>query len=133
MDVPSDYVPQDYDIPYAPPDSGFGDYMRLNNLYEEIEQEIDQLREHEYRAAQFESEYRMKISTLTAKERMHGTPVTVISDLVRGDENIAKLKLEWKKAEADAKASSHLIFLKKDQSAMLTDAIKHDWYRPSNA
>lgn len=111
---------------------GLGYYQQLMDLYDEVEQEIDELREHEYRAADAEARYRGLVSAKTASERMHGTPVTVIGDLVRGEEPIAMAKVEWQKAEADAKASSHAIFLKKDRMAMLTEVIKHDWYRPSN-
>ena len=112
---------------------GMGYWFQLQNLYSEIEQEIDELRQHEYDAAQFESNYRMLVSIETAKERMHGTPVTVIDGLIKGYEPIAKAKLEWKKAEADAKTSINLIFLKKDKAEMLKEIIKHEWYRPSNA
>lgn len=112
---------------------GMGYWMQLQNLYDEIEQEIEELRQHEYEAAQYEREYRMQVSMKTARERMQGTPVTIISDLIRGDAPIADSKLLWKKAEADAKASQHLIFLKKDKSEMLLEVIKHDMYRPSNA
>lgn len=111
---------------------GLGYYQQVMNLYQEVEQEIDELREHEYKAADAEAKYRGLVSAKTASERMHNTPVTVISDLVRGEEPIAMARVEWKKAEADAKACSHRIFLLKDQMSMLTELIKHEWYRPSN-
>ena len=117
-----------YDDSYG----GMGDWFKLQALYQEVEQEIDTLRQHEYDAAQFETKYRMMVSTETAKERMHGTPVTIIDSLVRGYEPIAEAKLNWQQAEANAKASQHLIFLKKDQMEMLKELIKHEWYRPSN-
>jgi len=111
---------------------GLGYFQQMQDLYDEIEQEIEELRQHEYDAAEHERKYRMMVSTKTAHERMVKTPVTVISDLIRGEEPIANEHLEWKKAEADAKASVNLIFLKKDQLAMLAKVIEHDWYRPSN-
>ena len=112
---------------------GLGDYMKLQQLYDETEQLIDELRIHEYEAAEHESKYRMLVSAKTASERMHSVPVTIISDLVRGEEPIANEKLQWKKAEADARAVSHLIFLRKDQMAYITKVIEHEMYRPSNA
>lgn len=111
---------------------GLGYYQQIMDLYEEIEQEIDELREHEYEAAEAESRYRGLVSARTANERMKGTPVTVISDFVRGEDMVSLAKVQWKKAEADAKACSHSIFLKKDKLDMLTELIKHEWYRPSN-
>lgn len=109
-----------------------GYWFQLQNLYSEIEQEIEELRQHEYDAAQFESEYRMLVSAETAQHRITGTPATVTSDLVRGKEQIAMTKVLWKKAEADAKASQHYIFLKKGEMDRLTKVIEHEMYRPSN-
>lgn len=125
--MPDDYEPLDYDSM-----GGVGDYLRLQQLYDETEQLIDELREHEYEAAEHESRYRMLVSQKTASERMHGTPVTVIGDLVRGEEPIATEKLQWQKAEADAKSVQHLIFLHKGRMEMMVELMKHEWYRPSN-
>ena len=111
---------------------GLGYYQQLNNLYEEVEQEIDNLREYEYQAADSEGTYRMLVTEKTAAERMRGTPVTIIGHLVKGDSEVVQAFLEMEKAKANAKASSHLIFLKKDKMEMLTEVIKHEWYRPSN-
>lgn len=125
--MPDDYVPFTDDTM-----GGVGDYLKLQQLYDEVEQLIDELREYEYQAAERESEYRMLVSAKTAQERMMKVPVTVISDLVRGDEEIANKHLLWKKAEADANATKHQIFLAKDKMSMLTEIIKHEMYRPSN-
>lgn len=125
--MPDDYIPFDDDSM-----GGLGDYIKLQQLYEQVEQEIEALRQHEYEAAEHESRYRMLVSAKTASERMHNTPVTVIGDLVRGEEPIATEKLLWQKAEADAKASQHYIFLAKDKMAMLAKVIEHEMYRPSN-
>ena len=112
---------------------GMGYYAQIENLIEEIEQEIESEREFSRQAAEAEREYRMLLSAMTAKERMHGTPVTVISDLCRGDKEIADAKVRWKAAEADAKASQHLHFLKKDRLAILQRIAEREWFRPSNA
>lgn len=111
---------------------GLGDYIKLQQLYDEVEHLIEELRQNEYEAAEHERRYRMLVSTKTASERMKGTPVTVISDLVRGEDPIAHAKLEWQKSEADAKATQHLIFLRKDQMAYMTKIISNEMYRPSN-
>lgn len=111
---------------------GLGDYMKLQQLYDETEQLIDELRVHEYEAAEHESKYRMLITTKTAELRMNNVPVTVIGSLVKGEPDVVQAFLAMEKAKANAKANSHLIFLKKDQMGMLAEIIKHDWYRPSN-
>ena len=113
-------------------DGGLSSVQAVMDLYDEVEQEIDELRGHEYQAADNEGTYRMLVTTKTAEERMKGTPVTVINNLVKGDAEVVQAFLAMEKAKANAKASSHVIFLKKDKMDMLTELIKHEWYRPSN-
>lgn len=111
---------------------GLGYFHQLNMLYDEIEQEIDELRGHEYQAADNEGTYRMLVTAKTAAMRMNNVPVTVIGSLVKGESEVVQAFLAMEKAKANAKASQHLIFLKKDKMEMLTELIKHEWYRPSN-
>lgn len=111
---------------------GIGYFQQLNDLYDEVEQEIDALREHEYQAADNEGTYRMLVTAKTSELRMKNVPVTVISNLVKGDTEVVQAFLAMEKTKANAKASQHLIFLKKDKMEMLTELIKHEWYRPSN-
>lgn len=116
-----------------PTSAGVGDYRMLMDLFDETEQEIDEMRESGYRVARFQSDYRMKVAVMTMRLKADGMPVTIISDLVRGDEEIARLKLEWVRAEADNNASKHKIFLNEKKIDVLNDQIKREWYRPSNA
>ena len=89
---------------------GAGDYAQLMQLFDETEQEIDNMRESGYRVAKFEAEYRMKVAAMTLRLKAEHMPVTIISDVVRGDPDIASLKLNWVCAEADNKSSNSLIF-----------------------
>lgn len=114
-------------------DGGLSSVQAVMDLYDEVEQEIEELKEHEYLTAEYERTYRMLVTQKTAAERMRGTPVTIVNNLVKGDEDVVDAFLKMERARADAKASSHLIFLRKDKMSLLTEVIKHDWYRPSNA
>lgn len=111
---------------------GVGYFQQLNSLYEEVEQEIEELREHEYQAADNEGTYRMLVTAKTSELRMKNVPVTVIGSLVKGESEVIQAFLAMEKSKANAKASQHLIFLKKDKMDMLAELIKHEWYRPSN-
>ena len=111
---------------------GLGDYIKMQQLYDETEQLIDELRQHEYEAAEHEANYRTLITTKTAELRMNNVPVTIIGGLVKGEPDVVQAFLAMEKAKANAKADSHLIFLRKDQMGMIAELIKHDWYRPSN-
>lgn len=112
---------------------GMGDYMTLMNLFDETEQEIDNLRESGYRIAKFQAEYRMRVAVMTLELRSSGTPVTIIPDVVRGDPDIAALKAKWVCAESDNKASTSIIFLNEKKIEVLNEQIKREWSRPSNA
>lgn len=123
-----DYVPFDNDSM-----GGVGDYLKLQQLYDETEQLIDELREYEYEAADKEGNYRMLVTAKTAELRMNNVPVTIVGNLVKGDSEVVQAFLAMERAKSNAKATSHLIFLKKDKMGMIAELIKHEWYRPSNA
>lgn len=72
---------------------GVNDYIRLQQLMAELDQEIDAYRRAGCQLAENEAEYRQQLAIMILHERAKGTPVTVISDICRGDESIAQLKL----------------------------------------
>lgn len=132
MDVPSDYVPQDTvynDESYG----GTGDYQSLWALYEQAEQEAENVRQSGYEVAHWQTEYRKLVSVRTAEMRAAGTPATVTSDLVRGMEDVADAHERWLRAEADLKASNHLTYLREQEAKVMEGIIKTEMYRPSNA
>ena len=112
---------------------GMGDYATLMSLFDETEHEIEAMRESGYEIAKWQSEYRMRVATMTLELRAQGTPVTIISDIVRGDPEIAELKLKWVCAEADNKSSNHLVFLREKKIDVLNDQIRREWHAPTNA
>ena len=112
---------------------GMGDYAELMRLFDETEQEIDEMRRSGYEIARYQAEYRMRVALMTMELRANGTPVTVISDIVRGDPEIADLKLKWVCAEADNKSSNHMVFLREKKIDVLNDQIKREWHAPMNA
>lgn len=112
---------------------GMGDYATLMSLFDETEQEIESLRQSGYDIAKWQSEYRMRVALMTLELRAQNTPVTVISDIVRGDPEVADLKLKWVCAEADNKSSNHLIYLKEKKIEVLNEQLKREWFAPSNA
>ena len=57
----------------------------------------DAIKEPETRGvekAKTEAEYRVALANKILEERARGTPVTIMSDICRGDEKIARLRLE---------------------------------------
>lgn len=129
--VPEDYVPQD--IPYNDESyGGAGDYQSLWALYEQAEEEAENVRKSGYEVARWQTEYRKLVSVRTAELRADGTPATVTSDLVRGMEDVAEAHEKWLMAEADQKASNHLTYLKEQEAKVMEGIIRAEMYRPSN-
>lgn len=111
---------------------GLGDYQTLWRLYNEAEQEAENVRKAGYEVARWQTEYRKLVSTHTAELRTGGTPVTITSDLVRGMEDVAEAHEKWLCAEADLKASNHLTYLREQEAKVMEGIIKAEQFRPSN-
>lgn len=80
--------------------------MSGQDLINEVKREMDtlsaacsELRKRGENKARAECEYRIALAEKILIERTNGTPVTIISDICRGDRKIAKLKYERDIAE----------------------------------
>ena len=111
---------------------GVGDYLMLQRLMQELDAEIDAYRKAGYQLAENEAEYRMQLQIKILQERSKGTPVTVISDICRGDEDIAYLKQLRDNSEVAYKACQEKINALKLDIRVINDQVGREWSRPSN-
>ncbi len=74
-----------------------------------------------------EEKYRIALAQKILIERDKGTPATVISDICRGDKNIARLKFERDCAEVTYKAAQEAINIYKLQIRVLQDTIEREF------
>jgi len=74
-----------------------------------------------------ERNYRVELAKKILSEREKGTPVTIISDICRGDENIANLKLERDLSEGLYKSSLEAIQVYKTQIRVLENTIEREY------
>lgn len=79
--------------------------------------------------AESEKKYRIALAKRILEERAKGTPVTVISDICRGDVEIAQLKFERDCAEVTYKAALEAINNYKLQIRVLDEQISREWNR----
>lgn len=79
--------------------------------------------------AQAEHDYRVALSKKILLARDKGTPVTIISDVCRGDPEIAKLRLEKDTAKACYDAAKEAINGYKLQIRILDAQIEREWGR----
>lgn len=73
--------------------------IELKKLREKLDTAITELKKRGQAKAQAEHDYRVALAKEILLQRSDGVPVTVISDICRGKEEIAKLKLERDVAE----------------------------------
>ena len=77
--------------------------------------------------AQAEHDYRVAMRKKILEERSKGTPVTIISDLCRGDPEVAKLRLERDIALTDYESAQEDINGFKLQIRILDSQIEREW------
>jgi hypothetical protein len=79
--------------------------------------------------AQAEMDYRIALAEKILIERDKGTPVTIISDICRGDRKTAKLKFERDIAETVYKSAMEAINTYKLQIKVLENQIDREYNR----
>lgn len=77
--------------------------------------------------AQAEHDYRIALAEKTLLERDKGTPVTICSDVCRGDRKIAKLRFERDVAEVVYKSALEAIQSIKLQIRVLDNQVEREW------
>ena len=77
--------------------------------------------------AKAEQEYRQAVAKKILVEREKGTPVTIMSDICRGDKEVARLKFERDVAEVTYKAASEAIQVYKIQIRVLENTIEREY------
>ena len=70
---------------------------------------------------------RVGLNKKIVEERDKGTPVTIISDICRGDEVIAELKFQRDVAETAYKAAMEAINVYKLNIKVLEEQIQREW------
>ena len=77
--------------------------------------------------AQAEHDYRIALAEKTLLERDKGTPVTICSDVCRGDRKIAKLRFERDVAEVVYESALEAIQSIKLQIRILDNQVEREW------
>lgn len=77
--------------------------------------------------AQAEHDYRVAMRKKILEERANGTPVTIISDLCRGDPDVAKLRIERDIAQTVYESAKEAIQTYKLQIRILDAQIEREW------
>ncbi len=77
--------------------------------------------------AKAEQDYKVALAQKILTERDKGTPVTIISDICRGDKSVARLRFERDVAETVYKAAGEAIQVYKVQIRVLESTIEREY------
>ncbi len=77
--------------------------------------------------AQAERDYKVALAEKIIREREKGTPVTIISDICKGDSEIARLRFERDCAEVVYKSAMEAIQSIKLQIRIIDSQIEREW------
>jgi hypothetical protein len=102
-------------------------YVKLEELTDALMDELETCKTSGCQYAENESEYRKRLRLEILAERDKGTPVTIISDICRGQEEIADLKFHRDCSEAIYKASQEAINVYKLRIRMIDAQITREW------
>ena len=102
---------------------------QLNQKSAMLDKALEATKERAAVCAKAETAYRTALAKAMLIEREKGTPVSIISDLCRGQEEIALLRQERDIASALYKAAREAINVYKIQTNILREQIEREWGR----
>lgn len=106
---------------------GLGLYQELQNKTSLLDVAVRELRARGTAYSQSERDYRVALRKAVLEERTKGTPVTIISDVCRGREDIAQLRFERDCAETLWKTALEYIQAVKLQIRVIEAQIEREW------
>lgn len=106
---------------------GQGDYAELMELQIALQQKVEEISTAGVDYATAERNYRVALKTEILKLRAKGQPVTIVSDLARGDENVANLKLTRDATKSVYEATIEAVNVLKLRIRMVNEQINREW------
>lgn len=96
-------------------------------LMDQLDKDVDQLKEDGIEMAKAEATYRIELAKKMRELRRDGVAWSAMSDLCRGDPDIADLKEERDKREVIYKASQEALNTHKLAIRVLQDTVNKAW------
>ena len=88
---------------------------------------ISQLGKRGIAYAQAERNYKIALAKMILEERESGTPVTIMADVCRGNQEIARLRFERDCAEVVYKSAQEAINSYKLQIRLMDNQVQREW------
>ena len=107
--------------------SGQDLYLELQGKVQMLDKALQQLGNRGRNYADAEQKYRVALAEKILIERDKGTPVTIISDICRGDKTIAKLKFDRDVSEVVYKAAMEACNVYKLQLKVIENQLEREY------
>lgn len=104
----------------------------IDQINKDLEDLVDHLMDAGLNRAQAEHDYRVSLAKKIWVLRAQKVPVTIVSDLARGDEEVALLKLKRDSDDSDYWTTQEAINVEKLKLKTVNDQVSREWGRPSN-
>lgn len=101
--------------------------QEMSTLRVMLDRAVSEAKERGKKLAQCEHDYRVAKAKYILQQRADGTPVTIISDLAKGEENIARLCMERDIAQTLYDSSKEAINSYKLQIRIAQEQIQREW------
>lgn len=101
--------------------------QEMSTLRVMLDRAVSEAKERGKKLAQCEHDYRVAKAKYILQQRADGTPVTIISDLAKGEENIARLCMERDIAQTLYDSSKEAINSYKLQIRIVQEQIQREW------
>lgn len=92
-----------------------------------LDRAVRELKPRGQKKAQTEHDYRVALSQRLTVLRAEGNPVTHLADIAKGEENIAKLRLERDIAESLYESAQESINVEKLKIRVLEGQLNREW------
>ena len=107
--------------------SGQDLYLEVQEKLAMLDEALRQSKKRGQEYAQTEHDYRIALAQQELIERDKGMPATLVSDLARGTQKIARLKMQRDIAESMYRAALEAINVYKLQAKIINDQIDREW------
>jgi hypothetical protein len=104
-------------------------YLQLQDKITQLDTFLNDLAVKGIEKANAERDYRVALRKEILKERQNGTPVSILSDVCRGEESIAELKLARDLAETMYDATKEACNGTKLVIRVLEEQIAREWQK----
>ena len=101
--------------------------QEMSTLRVMLDRAVSEAQERGKKLAQCEHDYRVAKAKYILQQRTDGTPVTIISDLAKGEESIARLCMERDIAQTLYDSSKEAINSYKLQIRIVQEQIQREW------